>query len=229
MKKLLVWIFVVLMFAGLAAAPPMPAPVDGFVSFNGVPADRISVVVTNRASGEVLTSTQIVGLKTDKGKFLFDLGDFKQGYIVKDRRGSGDTVEIKVCEVLPECIYSYEILDTSVKTVRLEILSTLLPPPPVLEPVTQYVCSDGFVVASADACPAVPPVVTPVYKCGDGTEVQDLSECPLTKTNVVQILTSAGIGGALIGVAALIAYYWKKGQKVRAKKMLNAVLKKKRG
>src|SRR3990167_3760856 len=110
------------MSAALASAVPMPAPVIGYAEFNGIPAEGALVTVTNKATGEVLSYLELSSLKTEKGKFAFDLGNFKQGYTVKDRRGSGDTVEIKVCAVIPECVYSYEIIDTSVKTVRLDLM-----------------------------------------------------------------------------------------------------------
>ena len=114
------------------------------------------------------------------------------------------------------------------------VLVSVIPVVPVVpvEPtplVTNYVCSDGSVAVSVSDCPTVPPVVEPVYKCADGTVVESLDECPLTKTNAAAILAGAGIGGGVaLAFAALVAYYWRKNKRERARKMLATFFKKKK-
>ncbi|MBI4406634.1 hypothetical protein HY571_01850 [Candidatus Micrarchaeota archaeon] len=219
MEKIAAILALMLLLISAVSAVPMPSPVVGYAEINGVPSDSVSVTVTNKATGEVLTYPEVVQLKSERGKFAFDLLNFKQGFTVKDRRGSGDMIEVKVCEFVPECVQTFELTDTSVRSLAFNIVTSLIEP-------TRYVCSDGSVVASADTCQKEPVPVEKVYACADGAQVSDLSDCPLSKTNVRDVLKGSGITGAGLLVAALIAYYWKKGKKARAKKMLVTVLKK---
>ncbi len=189
-----------LMFAGLIAAQPMPAPVAGFVEYNGIPADGIGVVVTNLDTDEVLTSEEVISLRTERGKFMFDLGQFKEGYIVKSRRGSGDMIEIKVCDVAPECVLTYELVDTSVRQFRFSILSKDLPEPVIIEKVVE---TEKIVEKEVEVEVVVEKTV---YVCENGDEAESSEDCPEIKWNTTQSLVVALISLVAVGLVALYRY-----------------------
>jgi len=257
MMKLLIYAIIGLVLAMSVAAQPMPAPVAGYVEFNGFPVDNVNVVVKNTNTGEVLTVEDSPSLRTEKGRFAFDLGRFEQGYFVRDRRGDGDVLEVTVCSVVPECVLSFELAETSgirsvslspvhgdlaalieirevevIKEVEKEVIKE------VLVNGTEVVEVEVIREVEVPADPVAPKeIVTQLvlYKCVDGSTVEIAEDCPaglgvtdnvfygaLALVNVV--LGALGVQWHR-GFLGLAKYYWKKGERVRALKMLLTTVK----
>ncbi len=157
-----------ILMAAIVIAPPVPAPVSGKVILNGETLDGYGVEVTNVNTGEILTQSEVPTLKTENGLFMFDLSSFEQGYQIKQRATSGDLIKIVACPHA-DCVYSFEIVDTSPLHVPFDVSS---------DDVIVYKCYDGSSVSNEADCPKEPePEVITQYKCPDGSEVNDLSLC----------------------------------------------------
>ena len=163
----------VTMLGALAQSPPSPAPIGIIVQINGIYINY-DVKATNLATGDILTKTEVPSLELTNGIAMFDLSQFKEGYIIANpSRGiRGDIIEIVVCSVSPLCTKTFEIttLDPVKNEVNINIVdqTIVLPPeyiPPVPPPPEQIIIEN-------------PPVEIIKYFCADGTEVLDKSECP---------------------------------------------------
>jgi len=220
MKQILFIALALMMAVAASAQPSMPVPVSIYVEFNGVAVEGVNIGVTNLRTGEFLGSGTVDSLKTEKGKAAFDLGNFKQGYYVKDPRGlPGDSVEIKVCSVAPECVQTYEIVDRTVRTFSFyvnspEAVAPVAPPPPPV-----YVCPDGSQVSDASSCPVT---VQPEPEAEPEPEpVPDVSDSIFEEL----MIAVAGILGALgvqfkRGILKIARYHWTNGRKMQALKTL---------
>ncbi len=149
MKKLLtilISLFMVLsMVATVIAGPPTPAPVKILVSVNGVNIDYSDTKVTNKYTGEILTTTDVSSLAIINGVGIFDLSQFEQGYEVAGRNYAGDEIEIVACNVDPACTTSFNIADTNPRTISIAVTTENL-----------HVCWDNSLVPDPSLCPEQP-------------------------------------------------------------------------
>ncbi len=131
------------------AAPSTPIPVRFTLEINGEKANFDDVKVTNLATGEVLTKSDIGQLTMENGICGFDLSQFKQGYTTAVLPYYiGDEIEVKICDIHPDCTFSFNV-DSS------------LPPPDFwfntkITTSDHYVCWDSSVVSDPNDCPAQP-------------------------------------------------------------------------
>lgn len=99
MKKIISLIFCLIMLSPVfAAVPPVPLPVRGSVTVNNEGISGLEVQVTNKNTGKIITSANVVSLKTEGGTFEFDMSEI--GFEL------GDTIETKVCDGTG-CIQSF--------------------------------------------------------------------------------------------------------------------------
>jgi hypothetical protein len=111
MKKLIPFIFLILLASGISAEPPIPAPVKILVTVNGA-GINYDATVENTRTGEVLTVKEVSSLAIRNGVGMFDLSDFKEGYKPYDSfyGYAGDLIEVKACDVHPDCTYKFNIV-----------------------------------------------------------------------------------------------------------------------
>ncbi len=254
--KAFLFVLMGLLLAGLVVAQPMPAPVAGFLEFNGFPVDNVNVVVKNLATGEVLTVEDSPSLRTERGLFAFDLSRFELGYFVQDRRGEGDLIEVTVCSVVPECVLTFELMDENIRRVSLSPvhgdLDALIEiqEVEVIKEVEVVVVNQTEVVVvnetevikevevEVPGDPVEPGEIvieTVLYKCVDGSTAELAEDCPADSgvTDTIFYTTAALLGVLLQalniqwhrGFIGLAKYYWKKGERTRALRMLLTTVK----
>jgi hypothetical protein len=193
MKKLLTFLIGLIVLCSVISVP-MPMPVKGFITQNNAPVNA-DVVVTNKATGEVLTVANVPSLKTEEGVFMFDMSEFKNGV------GFGNTIEIKVC---PEssCIKNFNVdYNDFPKKIYFDLDASATPSGHsiVTPPVTQITCPDGSKADKLSDCPPIvtppvePPVTPPVkITCPDGTEVEKAEDCPVEPPVIIQVTCPDG-------------------------------------
>lgn len=84
MKKIIISLIVMIFLASFVIAPPMPAPVKGYLYIDGQPADGVSVQVKNDRTGETLTASDVPYLNVEGGVYFFDMQEFDLGYLDND-------------------------------------------------------------------------------------------------------------------------------------------------
>lgn len=240
MKKVLslVLAFLLLVSTVSAFSPPDPFPVVVKVVMGGVPVpgQSFTVSIVDNENGYVYDRHSFVTDST--GKSLFDMGDFK-GCIAYSKDGVcyagasrsyiGDDIEFRT-------VYNGV---TYVETRNIELLRLKIGVP----------VEDSFIIIDDEH--AQPPkivevpvekpvevvVETPgdtVYVCEDGTETVNPNDCeePSEDGIFVNLWELAGVVLAAIGVTwragylGLAKYWWNKGEKKRAIKMLFTAVKK---
>ena len=82
MKKILTLSIITMLLMSLLvlAAPPVPKPIRGYFTVNGVSIAGTIIEVTNTRTGEVISGDDFIQLVTQSGGFAFDLSFFSQGY-----------------------------------------------------------------------------------------------------------------------------------------------------
>ncbi len=150
MKKL-ISIIIMLMMIGvvIAQSPPVPMPVRGYLTLNGVGLTGYIIEITNLRTGQTVTGDTISSLVTEANGFSVDLG--KVGFIGSSAVYVGDTIQAKVrgfsdpqatVTFIPSTIpYSFEIAIVNQQTV--------------------YQCTDGSFVVDLNDCPVPDPEPEP--------------------------------------------------------------------
>lgn len=136
MKKIISFL-ISLMMVGmvLAAAPPIPMPVSGSVTMNGAAANNLEVTVTNKNNGKSIGSSDVGSLKTDNGRFMFDMSEIDFAI--------GDLIEVSVCST-DSCKQTFTAsYDAFPKELSFNIGGTEV----------KYVCPDGSEVSNSADCP----------------------------------------------------------------------------
>lgn len=153
MKKipLLLIAFLLALPVFVVAQAPMPVPVSGTVIVNGVAVDDYVVRVENVNTGEVLSYPAIESLKTDNGKYMFDLSSFKEGYFLRYNDYEGDTIRIEACSGYDACVWEFELVSSRNLIVDFDVAGDL--------PVTTCPENDCPV---CETCPSCPDVQCPV-------------------------------------------------------------------
>ncbi|MHA1827950.1 MAG: hypothetical protein ACTSX6_04800 [Candidatus Heimdallarchaeaceae archaeon] len=152
MKKLPILIGLLFLFSILSAAaqgPPVPNPVKFTLEINGHKASYSDTLVKNTATGEVLTISDVPQLKIINGIGGFDLSNFKQGVTkaVPALGYLGDLIEVRVCDVHPDCTFSFyaDYTNPSDFMFHTSIVTDQV-----------YVCWDSTVVSDINNCPVQP-------------------------------------------------------------------------
>ena len=218
MKNKIIFGLLAILMLGLSvysavAQPPVPAPVKITVKINGISAYYESLSVKNIATGEVLAKEQVPSLLLSNGVAIFDMSEFKQGYVAKTSRYSGDFIEIKACEVSTKCVVSYEIISTAPKEVNIIIEDSSIP--------IEKIIKEPVIIEK--------PVEKTEYVCSDGSKVESADKCAIETTEYEKYAVAALIGaGAVAGFIGLYKYYRKKKQLTRAEKMKDTYIKRRK-
>lgn len=152
MKKI-ISLFIVLLMASMVMAQSaieFPFPVDGMIYVNGVQqSDGYEVQIKNLETGETVYQ-KVVG-----GAYYFNLNNLKLGYTERIvRKGvtyEGDIIRITACSNSPQCVYEFEIVETSPRRHDFNVVDSGVPTPEI-----KYVCWDGTQVSAANLCPVQP-------------------------------------------------------------------------
>jgi len=146
MKKIFTFLIGLMLVLSLVqAAPPIPAPVKIVVQVNGQNINYADTKVTNKATGEILTKTEVGSLYIQNGIGLFDLSEFTQGYESAGRTYAGDEIEVVACNVHSDCTKTFRITNTNPRIVSFYITTG-----------NAYVCWDNSVVPNPSNCPVQP-------------------------------------------------------------------------
>ena len=196
-KKLLFgFLLCMLMLLPLASAGMFPLPVSGKVIVNGEVAPGVPVRMYNT----MLDIT--VDTSTDSsGHFQVDWSSHPYGLIQISALGMTREVRIFYGEVYPN--QDIGVVDPNY--------------------VPMIVCLDGSIVAQVDLCPVIDPpvIITDVYICEDGTEVELKEDCSKTISSIWWYIIEAlalvlGAFGWRKGFLGLCRYWWKKGEEYEA-------------
>jgi len=237
MKKIMFLALVLTLLAVLtmsvsAFSPPSPFPVVVQVIMGGEPVSAQTVVVEILDSETKAIIDRDVFSTDGSGLVLFDLGNFK-GCSTYERDGScyagsgrnyaGDDLKFIVVyeNQRYEEVRNIEELRLQIgvdpKTQRVLIADSAAPIQ-IIE--TEVVVIEEVVVEE------IVEVVETVYVCSDGSEVLNVNDCSVEDGIFLSLIELVGIVLAAVGVTwragyiGLAKYWWKKGQKGRALKML---------
>jgi len=219
-KHILNLFLVSLLCLVLVSAGFFPNPISGTIKLDGYPEpEGLIVKQTN-----LRTQLSYDAVVDANGFYLIDWANLK--FL------DGDSVEVKIvaCGSNPDCVKVVQIHEGVPVDVDFKVVPSS-PSGQVIIKEVYYVCPDGSTKSKVNECvlpPPPAPIVVEIEKivCLDGSVVNDKVLCLETKEDVQKYAIGAGVGALSAGFAGLVAYYARKKNRARAKKMLDTRIKK---